>query len=333
MLCSRRPGGAPLPDLGLLPIGVCSPSRSSSSPTTYFTSDIYNGELPGRVTGRAARARGRAAAVDQPDLLRAIRSPERRPIRSGSRCSRCCRPRPRSICCSSCCCSSRRTARTAWRGGSAPIGAARCSRASASPAPATSRTNCTPRDHLDRRLAAGRPGADRSRAHARAERALAVAGDVGARLREPGARRVSASGLHLRPRLRIVRAVPRAGPSTTDSVRSPRGCRRSAAIAGALALGAAAGAVVLLPMGELASVSESCGVARLPVGDLHEFLAAECLHILRALHLWRCVGRDLHRPPAVLGELRLRRRGDRDSRGLWRRARAGGGRWWRSSSS
>ena len=79
-------------------------------------------------------------------------------------------------------------------------------------------------------------------------------------------------------------AVPRHRPIVTRSVRCHDGACCSGASAVATALGAAAGAIVLLPLSELGSDLGSSGGARVGVVHSPRVLAAEHPHLLRALH-------------------------------------------------
>ena len=64
----------------------------------YFASDIFNGELPGRVLVGQLLRDGQLPRVDAASCARGSRSPARPPTRSGCWRSRCCRRRRRSTC-------------------------------------------------------------------------------------------------------------------------------------------------------------------------------------------------------------------------------------------
>ena len=104
----------------------------------YFASDIFNGELPGRVLVGQTDSPWTACQSGRVGSVPACRSPVCRSIPLASDRSSCCRRLPLSTWSSSCCCSSRRTARTGSRAASARIAPAPFSRVWPSPDRVTS---------------------------------------------------------------------------------------------------------------------------------------------------------------------------------------------------
>ena len=279
------PVGARLPDArcACSRIGASSPSASSSSPTTTSRPTSSTANCPGRVLVGQLIRHGPAARLDAVSCAPAFRSPASRcdPIGLAAVHAAAARRR-RSTSSSSCCCSSRRTAPTARpplrrrphrrRARGPRVRRLRLHRVSAE----------TSRDRLHGRLAAGGTAADRSRRSRRSPTSTArrafYMGAVRPGLRGAGALRLPAVGLHLRAGLRRVRAVPRrsAHRRRARSAVTMAACC-SAASRVATALGAAAGAVVLLPLVEARKRLGSRGGARLGLVDAPRVLAAELL--------------------------------------------------------
>ncbi len=165
------------------------------------------------------------------------------------------RPPRRSTSSSSCCCSSPRTAPTDSPAASAPTGPAPSSRASRSPARLHRVSVEAPGDRLDGRLAPGGTAVARSRARGAPTRIASRRSHGGIR---PGLRRAGA--------LRFPQSIYICASSTACSrcsapsaigtrwVRARWACCSAASLSHRL--GAAAGAIVLLPLSKLGTISD-----------------------------------------------------------------------------
>ena len=303
----------------------------------YFASDIFNGELPGRALDRPADPSGPGCPSGRASSARGSARRGRRPIPSGW---------PLFVAAAS-------------RGRARPVrdrAAARCGarhlragaalrRRSHGRGPGRHRLRGfrlhrlpaqTSLDRLHGRVAAGRAAADRSRRSARrdrrsttpARRALFMAA-FGLVFARTGAFRLSAVGLHLRAGLRRLRALPRRSPIASPARAVAR--VRSALLGGTRRChgpaGAAAGAVVLLPLSALGSVSDRAE----PLGYVWSHgLAYWPPNILTFLVPYingDISDNTLHGPAVLLGGLRLRRRRDVPAGNLRRAFVSGGARW------
>ena len=162
-----------------------------------------------------------------------------------------------------------------------------------SPGPATSRLQlATPLDHVHGRLASGRPAPDRPRHRIAwpAERRRSCSWprwDFSSQTRcSPAFRKRPTSAAWSTARSRSS-ARSRIG---SDAVRSATWLPLLVGLAGALMLGAAAGAVVLLPLLSSPAVSDRAGTLGYKWATLTELLAPEHLQLFHPLHLRRRVG-------------------------------------------
>ena len=288
--------------------------------------------------GRPADSSRPAAGVDEPAVLRSSARRVGRPIRSGWPPSRCCRPPRRSTC------SSIVLLLVAAHGAyglARRFGADRPGRGPGGPGLCRLGLHRLPTQapghRLHGRLAAGRTAADRSRARRRQRRRRRVR-DARCSWR----RSASSSRSRCSPAFRSRRTSARWSTARSRcSARSPidsssdRWPVRLALLGGlgvATALGAAAGAVVLLPLSELGSVSDRAEALGWEWSTRLAYWPPNVADVPRAVHQRRHLQQHLHRAVLFLGGLRLRRRRDRS---CWRSTAAfasGGGRWSRSRS-
>ena len=277
----------------------------------YFASDVFNGELPGASSGRTLASLRPAADLDQPVVLRVSRSPDRRPIRSGSRSLHCCPPPPAldALVIVLLLVAAHGTYALARRFGSDRIGAILAGTAFAGSGyiacqlkhlAIVSTVVWLPVGLLliDRVLDSSSPREKRPLAMALfglvfAEQVLcafpqsayicALVYGAFALFRAWSARRVSGA-----PRIAI-------GSLT--------------GLAAAIGLGAAAGAIIMLPLSALGGISDRAEPLGYEWSTRLAYWPDNSAHLPRPLHPRRHLRQHLHRASVLLGRLWLRRRG------------------------